>query len=159
MAFLPLRLSAERSIIWQKKNLRLLPREFRSAARMKRTLPREPEESSQDFWQQRTASAESLCITREALIRIWPSLPIRLIPSAINGIGNRIQDRRRQTVESRDLHRRSSRGNPDGPGGFGTVLHYTDGKGQLHVKELSAGYRRTTNNRMELMAAIAGWRR
>ena len=50
----------------------------------------------------------------------------------------------------------AARGNPDGPGGFGTVLHYTDGKGQLHVKELSAGYRRTTNNRMELMAAIAG---
>ena len=50
----------------------------------------------------------------------------------------------------------AARGNPDGPGGFGTVLHYTDGKGQLHVKELSAGYRRTTNNRIELMAAIAG---
>ena len=50
----------------------------------------------------------------------------------------------------------SARGNPDGPGGFGTVLHYTDGNGTLHVKELSAGYRRTTNNRMELMAAIAG---
>ena len=50
----------------------------------------------------------------------------------------------------------AARGNPDGPGGFGTVLHYTDTRGQLHVKELSAGYRRTTNNRMELMAAIAG---
>lgn len=49
----------------------------------------------------------------------------------------------------------AARGNPDGPGGFGTVLHYTDGKGQLHVRELSAGYKRTTNNRMELMAAIA----
>lgn len=50
----------------------------------------------------------------------------------------------------------AARGNPDGPGGFGTVLHYTDAKGQLHVKELSAGYKRTTNNRMELMAAVAG---
>ncbi len=44
----------------------------------------------------------------------------------------------------------SSRGNP-GPGGYGTVL--ISGK---HRKELSQGYVRTTNNRMELMAAIAG---
>lgn len=50
----------------------------------------------------------------------------------------------------------AARGNPDGPGGFGAVLHYTDSKGQLHVRELSGGYKRTTNNRMELMAAIAG---
>ena len=50
----------------------------------------------------------------------------------------------------------SARGNPDGPGGFGTVLHYTDPSGKLHVRELSGGYERTTNNRMELMAAIAG---
>lgn len=44
-------------------------------------------------------------------------------------------------------------GNP-GPGGYGVVLLYDP-----HRKELSAGYRRTTNNRMELMAAIAGLRR
>ncbi len=44
----------------------------------------------------------------------------------------------------------SSRGNP-GPGGYGTILIWR-GKS----KELSAGYRRTTNNRMELMAVIAG---
>lgn len=50
----------------------------------------------------------------------------------------------------------SARGNPDGPGGFGTVIHYVDGTGKLHVKEISGGYKRTTNNRMELMAAIAG---
>ena len=50
----------------------------------------------------------------------------------------------------------SARGNPDGPGGFGTVIHYVDGAGTLHVKEISGGYKRTTNNRMELMAAIAG---
>lgn len=50
----------------------------------------------------------------------------------------------------------SARGNPDGPGGYGTVIHYVDSKGVLHEKELSAGYERTTNNRMELMAAIAG---
>ena len=50
----------------------------------------------------------------------------------------------------------SARGNPDGPGGYGVVLHYTDREGRLHEKTLSAGYVRTTNNRMELMAAIAG---
>lgn len=42
------------------------------------------------------------------------------------------------------------RGNP-GKGGYGTVLEYNKIE-----KELSAGYRLTTNNRMELMAAIAG---
>ncbi len=50
----------------------------------------------------------------------------------------------------------SARGNPDGPGGYGVVMEYTDTKGTLHVKELSAGYKKTTNNRMELLAAIAG---
>ena len=50
----------------------------------------------------------------------------------------------------------AARGNPDGPGGFGTVLQYTDSRGTLHEKEISQGYKRTTNNRMELMAAIAG---
>lgn len=50
----------------------------------------------------------------------------------------------------------SARGNPDGPGGYGTVLHYTDAQGELHVREYSQGYVRTTNNRMELMAAIVG---
>lgn len=42
----------------------------------------------------------------------------------------------------------SSRGNP-GPGGYGIVLMWGS-----KVKELSAGYRRTTNNRMELLAVI-----
>ena len=50
----------------------------------------------------------------------------------------------------------AARGNPDGPGGYGTVLEYVDPKGQLHVKEMSQGYIKTTNNRMELMAVIAG---
>ncbi len=50
----------------------------------------------------------------------------------------------------------AARGNPDGPGGYGTVLEYVDGKGGLHRKEISQGYRKTTNNRMELMAVIAG---
>lgn len=44
----------------------------------------------------------------------------------------------------------ASRGNP-GPGGFGTILMW---KG--NVKELSGGFLKTTNNRMELMAVIAG---
>jgi ribonuclease HI len=43
----------------------------------------------------------------------------------------------------------SSRGNP-GPGGYGAILMW-GGK----AKELSAGFRKTTNNRMELMAVIA----
>jgi ribonuclease HI len=44
----------------------------------------------------------------------------------------------------------ASSGNP-GPGGFGVVL--ISGK---HRLEKSAGYRLTTNNRMELMAVIEG---
>ena len=43
----------------------------------------------------------------------------------------------------------SSRGNP-GPGGYGAILIW----GKIK-KELSQGYRLTTNNRMELMAVIA----
>ncbi len=50
----------------------------------------------------------------------------------------------------------AARGNPDGPGGYGTVIHYVDSNGKLHTREYSAGYKKTTNNRMELMAAIAG---
>lgn len=50
----------------------------------------------------------------------------------------------------------AARGNPDGPGGYGSVLEYVDQKGRLHTKELSQGYVKTTNNRMELMAVIAG---
>ena len=50
----------------------------------------------------------------------------------------------------------SARGNPEGPGGYGAVLHYVDRNGTLHEREYSAGYKKTTNNRMELMAVIAG---
>ena len=50
----------------------------------------------------------------------------------------------------------SARGNPEGPGGYGTILEYIDPKGQLHVKEISQGYRKTTNNRMEMMAGYSG---
>lgn len=49
----------------------------------------------------------------------------------------------------------SSRGNP-GRGGYGTVMHYVDPVGELHVRELSQGYVLTTNNRMELLAVIMG---
>lgn len=49
----------------------------------------------------------------------------------------------------------SSRGNP-GPGGYGTIIEYIDTKGQLHTREYSGGYERTTNNRMELMGVITG---
>jgi ribonuclease HI len=44
----------------------------------------------------------------------------------------------------------SSLGNP-GPGGWGAVLIYG-----RYRKELSGGYQKTTNNRMELLAAIEG---
>ena len=44
----------------------------------------------------------------------------------------------------------AAQGNP-GPGGYGTILKYNG-----NVKELSQGYRLTTNNRMELLAVIAG---
>src|SRR5262245_578798 len=41
-------------------------------------------------------------------------------------------------------------GNP-GPGGYGVVLLYNNTR-----KEISGGFRLTTNNRMEIFAAIAG---
>lgn len=42
----------------------------------------------------------------------------------------------------------AARGNP-GPGGYGAILMWGDKR-----KEISAGYRHTTNNRMELLAVI-----
>ncbi len=44
----------------------------------------------------------------------------------------------------------AAKGNP-GPGGYGTVLMF-----KQHRKELSEGFRLTTNNRMELLAVIRG---
>jgi ribonuclease HI len=44
----------------------------------------------------------------------------------------------------------AAQGNP-GPGGYGVIMKYND-----HVKELSQGFRLTTNNRMELLAVITG---
>ena len=43
----------------------------------------------------------------------------------------------------------AARGNP-GPGGYGAILKWGS-----HTREISGGYRWTTNNRMELMAIIA----
>ncbi|MCH2214155.1 MAG: ribonuclease HI [Flavobacteriales bacterium] len=43
----------------------------------------------------------------------------------------------------------SSRGNP-GPGGYGAILMTEKG----HKKHLSEGFRKTTNNRMELLSVI-----
>lgn len=45
-------------------------------------------------------------------------------------------------------------GNP-GPGGWGVLLIARDGDGILKEKTLSGGEAHTTNNRMELMAAIS----
>jgi len=44
----------------------------------------------------------------------------------------------------------AAQGNP-GPGGYGVILKYNE-----HVKEISEGFRLTTNNRMELLAVITG---
>lgn len=44
----------------------------------------------------------------------------------------------------------SSRGNP-GPGGYGTVVKFGP-----HQRELAQGFVETTNNRMEILAAVAG---
>ena len=44
----------------------------------------------------------------------------------------------------------ASSGNP-GPGGYGVIL-----RSCKHYKELSEGFRKTTNNRMELLAVIKG---
>lgn len=48
----------------------------------------------------------------------------------------------------------AAKGNP-GPGGYGTVM-MTKMNGKNYRKELSEGYRKTTNNRMELLAVIRG---
>jgi len=49
----------------------------------------------------------------------------------------------------------SSRGNP-GPGGYGTILRFTDSEGTVHEREYSEGFKETTNNRMELLGVITG---
>jgi ribonuclease HI len=49
----------------------------------------------------------------------------------------------------------SSRGNP-GPGGYGAVCIYPNSHGEMYVRELGGREKVTTNNRMEIMAAIKG---
>ena len=44
----------------------------------------------------------------------------------------------------------AAQGNP-GPGGYGVIMQYKE-----HIRELSQGFRLTTNNRMELLAVISG---
>ena len=46
-------------------------------------------------------------------------------------------------------------GNP-GTGGYGAILVHIDADGNKHEKELSEGYKNTTNNQMELLAVIVG---
>lgn len=49
----------------------------------------------------------------------------------------------------------SARGNP-GNGGYGTILRFIDKDGVSHEKEYFAGFKNTTNNRMELLGCIVG---
>ena len=46
-------------------------------------------------------------------------------------------------------------GNP-GAGGYGVVLRFKKNDGEYITKELSEGFKLTTNNRMEILAAIVG---
>jgi len=47
------------------------------------------------------------------------------------------------------------RGNP-GPGGYGVLLKYNDKFGKVTAKEIKGAEKNTTNNKMELLAAITG---
>ena len=47
----------------------------------------------------------------------------------------------------------AARGNP-GVGGYGAILIYKDKKGNTHRKEIKEAFNETTNNRMEVLAAI-----
>ena len=49
----------------------------------------------------------------------------------------------------------ASRGNP-GPGGFGAILVFVTNNGVKAEKEITEGYKNTTNNRMELLGVIKG---
>lgn len=50
------------------------------------------------------------------------------------------------------------RGNPNGNGGYGVVLRFQTSEGKVHEKELSQGFKNTTNNRMELRGVLEGLR-
>ena len=49
----------------------------------------------------------------------------------------------------------ASSGNP-GPGGYGIIMEWV---GKPYIKEFSEGYKRTTNNRMELLAVVTALQR
>ena len=73
------------------------------------------------------------------LLELEPEVPQRESPSALLEAGKVLIYTDGSAIE-----------NP-GPGGYGVVLRYGG-----HRKELSGGFRLTTNNRMELLACIAG---
>ena len=51
----------------------------------------------------------------------------------------------------------AARGNPNGPGGYGTIVKYfSSTDSPLRVEEFTEGFEITTNNRMELMGVITG---
>lgn len=51
----------------------------------------------------------------------------------------------------------AAKGNPNGPGGYGTIIHYmTDDDKTEKVEEFTGGFKLTSNNRMELTAVIVG---
>lgn len=51
----------------------------------------------------------------------------------------------------------SAKGNPTGPGGYGTVVKFLDKNGDVtKTNEYAEGFKVTSNNRMELMGVIAG---
>lgn len=50
----------------------------------------------------------------------------------------------------------AAKGNPEGPGGYATIIKFTDKNGKNHERQFFQGYKKTTNNRMELMGCITG---
>lgn len=62
----------------------------------------------------------------------------------------------KNNAECNTIYRWRGKRKPGRTGGYGAVLQFVDSQGNLHEREFSAGYIRTTNNRMELMAVIAG---
>ena len=83
--------------------------------------------------------------------------PERLPPDLLKLVGNlpaskEVENLKNFLTEGKILIYTDGGANPNpGPGGYGVVLRYQD-----HRKELSGGFRLTTNNRMELLACIKG---
>ena len=116
---------------------------------------------------QKTADEKAPLFERlvtKSIVKMCKKTPddTQLVPEDKNSV---IEEKQSLTEEVSETMKRqqvkiytdgAARGNPDGPGGYGTVLEFVDTKGELHTKEFSCGYKKTTNNRMELMAAIVG---